>query len=191
VRLITSMDLNERIPFAYEGDMQVIKRGLTHRMKVIRKFIGMEGFWGVKALDIGASNKFSRELGVIDNTLMTDLNREICAPRKDYAVVTCFEIFEHSMCPLRMMDFIYDILKPGGTCYFSCPSLGWLGFYQGPNHFTEYKRSQLERMFRYVGFEVVKYRKFNLWDPWFIFFGFRPIWRVLTNRTHLFELRKP
>jgi hypothetical protein len=191
VRLITTKDLNERIPFAYEGDMHVIRRGLTHRIKVIRRFMGLETLACMKALDIGASNKFSRALGVEDNTLLTDLNREIHAPDKDYEVVTCFEIFEHNMNPLGMMDFIYDILKPGGVCYFSCPSLGWLGFYQGPNHFTEYKRSQLERMFRYVGFEIVKYKKFNLWDPWFIFFGFRPAWRVLFNRTHLFELRKP
>lgn len=191
MKLITSEDLNERIPFAYEGDMNVIKRGLKHRIRVIRKFMGMESLAGVKSLDIGASNKFSRELGVNDNTLMTDLNREIYAPDKDYDVVTCFEILEHQMAPLYMMDFIYGILKPGGVCYLSTPALGWLGFFQGPNHFFESKRSQFERMFRYVGFEVVKYTKFQLWDRNFIFFGFRPFWRVTTNRTHLWELRKP
>jgi hypothetical protein len=191
MNLVSKEYLEYRVPFAYEGDAQVIRRGLTHRLKIVRSFIGRRDFSGTKSLDIGYSNKFGRVLGVRDNTLPTDLNREIHAPSRDYDFVTCFEIFEHNMNPLGMMDFIFKVLRSGGTCYFSTPALGWLGFFQGPNHFFETKRSQLERMFRYVGFEVVEYRKFNLWDPWWFCFGFRPFWRVTTNRTHLFELRKP
>jgi hypothetical protein len=193
VKILPEEDFGGRIPFSYRGDDQVIKRGYKHRMRVVTKFMGEDykNLPNLESLDIGRSNRFGRGLGIKHNTLNTDFNREICAPGGPYDIITFFETLEHLLNPLGAMDFVYANLKPGGRCYLSCPSLGWLGFFQGPNHFCETKRSQLERLFRYVGLDVVKYDKIQLWDRNFIFFGFRPLWRVLFNRTHLFELRKP
>lgn len=188
--MTTIRDLNENIPFACQGDMYEIKRGLRHRKRVIQKFTGLRDFYGIKSLDVGMPNRFSSEMKVRDNTGLCDLNRDMVTPDAEYDVITCFEVLEHVMNPLGMMDDIYALLRPRGVCFLSTP-VSRFGWYHSKAHFAEYKRDRLEKMFRYVGFEIVKYRTFCLWDPEFMFFGFRPLWRVLFTRNHLWELRKP
>jgi SAM-dependent methyltransferase len=177
-------------PFAHPGDKDEIKAGLKHRMKVVKSFIGRD-LKGLKTLDIGDSNRFSRELGIQDNTT-GDLNRGVIAPSKDYDVVTFFEVIEHLMAPLKVLEDIRDLLKPGGVCYVATPVPTPLyHLLMSEKHLTEYKRDRLEVMFRYAGFEVVKYRRFVLWDWWFMFTGFRPFLRTTLHRNQIWELRKP
>jgi SAM-dependent methyltransferase len=181
-----------KIPFADPGDKDEIRAALRHRLRVVRKFIGKGCPWvGLHTLDIGDTNKFGRALGVKDNTLEGDLNKSVRAPSKDYDVVTCFEVIEHVMNPLGLMGGIYRLLKKGGRCYISTPVRTILfPILEPPKHFTEYRRVPMEKLFGYVGFKVVKYKRFTLWDWNFMFWGVRPFLRVLFQRNQMWELRK-
>ena len=179
----------DKIPFAYIGDSKIMSKQIPHRLRVVKKFIGYD-IGKLKSLDIGGPNKFGELLGLKDNTLEMDLNRSLKAPGENYDLIGCFEIIEHIMNPLFMMDFIFAVLRPGGVCYLSTPR-PWFGFLQGRQHFTEYKPDRFKRMVEYAGFEVVRTKKFCIWDWDFIFYGFRPVFRVLFHRNYLWELRKP
>lgn len=180
-----------RIPFAYIGDSREMSAQVgPHRLNVIRKFIA-DSCWssGSKTLDVGGPNKFGELLFTTHNTLNYDLNFHVEAPSSDYNVIFCFEIIEHLMNPLFLMTELHKLLCRGGVMYLSTPR-PFFGFLQGKQHFTEYKPDRIEQMFRYAGFEVLRRRKFCLWNWWFMFWGFRPIFRVLFHRNYLWELRK-
>lgn len=174
-------------PFMDGCDDQTITKCFRHRMKVVKKFIGKD-IDPIITLDVGGSNKFSRALGIRHNTT-GDLNAGF--KRKDlFKTITCFEVLEHVMNPLYLMESIYRSLRKGGTCYLSTPIKNWAYFMQTPKHFTEYQPDRLRKMFEYAGFEVVKYRKFCVWDWEFMFWGIRPFFRVLLHRNQLWELKK-
>ena len=178
------------VPFSECGDENELRRSLKHRLKVTQDFIG-HSIADMKTLDIGQSNKLGRSLGIKHNTLDTDFNRSIDAPSGNYDLITCFEVLEHVMNPLFMMDRIYGLLKPGGVCYLTTPIRKRTDvFYGCRGHFTEYKPREMRLLFKYVGFKEMKYRKFLYWDWDFMFWGVRPFFRVLTQRHQLWELRK-
>jgi SAM-dependent methyltransferase len=178
------------VPFSELGDENVIKKALTHRLKVTQKFIGYN-ISDLHTLDIGQSNKIGRALGIKDNTLETDFNREILAPSDNYDLITCFEVLEHVMNPLFMMDRIYELLRPGGICYLTTPIRRRTDvFYGCRGHFTEYKPREMGLLFKYVGFREIRYKKFLYWDWDFMFWGIRPFFRVTTQRHQLWGIRK-
>jgi hypothetical protein len=81
-------------------------------------------------------------------------------------------------------------LKPGGVLYVSTPR-PWFGFLQGKQHPTEYKVDRFIRILEFAGFKVTKTKKFQFWAWRFVFYGFRPLFRVLFHRTVLYECVKP
>jgi SAM-dependent methyltransferase len=175
------------VPYSESCDENDIKKCFKHRLSVVKKFIGQD-LAGLEVLDIGHPNKFGRALGVKNNTNI-DLNA--CYPLGGiycFDVVTCFEVIEHVMNPLALMENIRWVMKPGGLCYLSTPIRSRL--WHEKVHFTEYYPRDMKIMFEYAGFEIVKYKKFCLWDWDFMFWGFRPFFRVLTQRTQLWALRK-
>jgi SAM-dependent methyltransferase len=156
-----------------------------HRLKVIQEFMGdVQG----RALDIGSPNRLAKALGITQHTLETDFNREIRSDSKDYDVITCFDVIEHLINPLGMLDFIYDNLKSGGVCYLTTPRPS---VPRNPTHFFETTRPRWELAFRYAGFEIVRYKLFRMHDWQTALTGLRPMWYILTYREHLWELRKP
>lgn len=181
-----------RIPFGAPGDKDEGRKNTKHRLKVVREFIGYD-IKNLKTLDIGQSNRFGRELGIKHNTLDYDLNQKVEAPDKDYDLILFSEIPEHMMNLYYVMVRIYDLLRPGGVCIFSTPLMTWNGgiAYQSPHHFVEYRADRLGRFFHYMGFEIVKWEKYRLWDLDFIFWGIRPILRVLFHRNQVWMIRKP
>ena len=40
-------------------------------------------------------------------------------------VVVCNQVYEHVDDPMALLSSIYDVLKPGGACYFAGPNLLW------------------------------------------------------------------
>ena len=180
-----------RNPFASPGDKDEIRAALTHRLKVVREFIGRD-ISDLKTLDIAGPNKFGKALGIKDSTLPIDLNDWIGAPSDNYDVITFFEVLEHLMDPLSAMRGVYHLLKPGGVCYLSTPEATPLyHLLMSPYHLTEYRKERIEVVFRYAGFEITKFRRFCLWDWWFAFWGVRPMLRVLFHKNNLWELRRP
>ena len=178
------------IPFAEHGDADTLPKSHKRRARIIREFIGYD-IANLKTLDIGAKNKLGEVLGIRDNTLDADLNVSVSAPDHDYDLILCSEIFEHICNPYLMMRRIMELLKPGGVCILSTPVVGWIIWLPQPNHFTEYSRISLGKFFRYMGFEPEKYRTTQIWDLSFMFYGVRPLIRVLFKRHQMWMLRKP
>jgi len=177
---------NGRItPFSAHGDASDVNANVGRRVAQVRKFIG---FVPDESLDIGPPNAFGQALGVRDNTT-GDVNLGVNAPGKDYELILFSEIIEHLMNPLGAMQDCYRLLKPGGICIVSTPIASRLSF-QSPHHFTEYKPDRMRRLFEYVGFDIVGYKKINIWDRGFMFKGVRPFFRVLFHRSQLWKLRK-
>ena len=178
-----------KIPFAAVGDKDTLRGVLHHRLRITKEFMGDDVKASNTIMDIGSDNLFARSLGIHEHPYETDYNVTILSPSgKKYDVVTCFEILEHLMNPLGLMQSIHKMLKRGGVCYLSTPKAAIINWYCGPKHFAEYKRDRLETMFKYVGFEVVKYRTLALHDWWTIFTGFRPPLRYVLQRSHLWKL---
>ena len=177
------------IPFADGCDQNDLKRAWKHRLAVIKQAIGHD-ISDLKSLDVGESNLLGRKLGIRDNT-SGDLNWEFITPSNNYDIVTCFEVLEHVMNPAFLMKNILEHLKPGGMCYLCTPIRRHIDPFYGRNHLTEYEPRKLKILFDYVGFEMVAYKKFCLWDWDFMFWGFRPFFRVLLQRTQLWSLRRP
>ena len=183
--------LNGPVPFSCHGDASMRKKkNLRHRIKVFRKFVPFD-FSHCHSLDIGASNTFGQLLGMKDNTLDTDLNDHFEAPSSDYEFICCSDIIEHLFNPGRVMKDIHSLLAPGGYCLVSTPRAKWMIPYECWYHFTEYKPKCMRQLFTYYGFEVLKFRTFCIWDWEFMFYGVRPLLRVLFHRNQLWLIRKP
>jgi len=189
---VESLDDLNHIPFAEHGDASEQHKSIKHRVGIFREFIGFD-LTGLKTLDIGAPNRFGEVLGIRDNTTLSDLNKSLEAPDSGYDLILCSEIIEHVMNPLYMMQRIYELLRPGGICILSTPLHSWNSgvCFTSPHHFTEYRPDRISRMFVYVGFDLVRFRKYQMWDWSFVFWGVRPLLRVLFHRNQLWMLRKP
>jgi hypothetical protein len=141
------------------------------------------------SLDIGEKNYIGTYLGIEDNTEPGDFNFEICSPRFKYKTITCFEVLEHVMNPLSFMQRLYTLLELDGRLYLSTPVIPFISWYQWNEHFTEYKEANLEILFEYAGFKIVRKRVFRPFKWWFYFTGFRPFARLMMKSV-IYELRK-
>jgi SAM-dependent methyltransferase len=177
------------IPFAAPARKDEDHPHQRNRVGLVGDFIGAD--FSTVSLNIGSSDAFSRALGIRDSTFDTDFNVEIQAPYRSYDLILCSEVYEHVFNPQLMMTRIYELLKPGGVCVLSTPIVSWTGVYQTPLHFVEYKPEKLRAHFQYVGFEIVDFKRYSLFDPSFIFTGVRPCLRKLFHKNQLWKLRKP
>jgi len=181
-------------PFAEHGDASEGLKHWRHRSKVVMNFLGDDvDLKKTKNLDIGAKNAFGSKLLLTQDNTTGDLNEGVNAPSSAYDFVLCSEILEHIMNPLDFMRNIIKLLRPGGYCLISTPLMQWHSgiLYQSAHHFIEYRQDRLVRMLKHAGFELVRWRKYLLWDPGFAFWGVRPFLRVLFHRNQLILLRRP
>ncbi len=173
------------IPFSKHKTASLPALNNRHRLKQYQRFIG--GALPLMTLDMGRENFISLRFGVRYNT-DTDLNRTLSLSGK-YDVITHFEVIQHLMNPLLNIEECFRLLRTGGRMYIATP-LAWLiPWYHGEN-FVEYKRKNLEQLFEYVGFRISKYEVHNPWPLRFVFYGVRPVFRVLFNRYQIWELVK-
>jgi SAM-dependent methyltransferase len=178
------------VPFTKHGDASDQNANKGKRVRIVGDFIGND-LENLKTLDIGGKNKFGELLGIRDNT-SGNLNEGVIAPSNTYDFILCSEILEHLMNPLQVMREIMELLRPGGICIVSTPIEYKIGWYQSEAHFVEYRPDRLKKLFEYVGFEILDYKKFCIWDWWpFMFTGVRPFLRCLLHRSQLWKLRKP
>jgi SAM-dependent methyltransferase len=179
------------VPFSCHGDASMKKKAnLRHRLKIFREFVPFD-IPSCHSLDIGASNTFGKHLGIKDNTFDYDLNARFEAPSKDYDFICCSDIIEHLFNPGKVMQDIFNLLKPGGYCLLATPRARWMIPYECWYHFTEYKPKCMKQLFEYYGFEIVKFRTYSIWDWDFMFYGVRPFLRVLFHRNQLWLIRRP
>jgi SAM-dependent methyltransferase len=179
------------IPWKYDGSDNLDNINNRHRLKVYRKFIGCPPKF-INTFDVGLPNYISNGLNIAFCTHQScDFNYEIRGALREFHYVTCFEIINHVMNPLQLMEQIYDLLAPGGTCYISCPVLWLIPWDHCKYNFSNYKPKKLKVLFEYAGFETVRCEIHNPWPWWWMFYGFRPFLRTLLNRIQIWELRKP
>jgi SAM-dependent methyltransferase len=146
-------------------------------------------------LDLGPPNALAREVqrrfGVaVEDTGMHDLDRERLRDFRPgpYATITSFEVLEHLLNPLFVLDGCREILRPDGTLYVSVPrrnSWEWL-FGKSPEHFHEFAPDELRWLVEKAGFELVRWEEHNTSE---LAAGVRPLLRRLLRNLILVECR--
>lgn len=146
-------------------------------------------------LDMGPPNALAREVqrrfGVtLENTGTHDLDRErldsVCPG--PYAAITSFEVLEHVMNPLFVLDGCRAALRPDGALYISVPRRHpweWL-FGKSPEHFHEFAQDELVWLIEKAGFRVERLEMRNSSE---MGFGVRPVLRRLFRNLILVECR--
>jgi hypothetical protein len=176
------------IPYSDSESSQVPDAGALVRLEHYRKFCDLSG----RVLDIGQPSFVSRSLGITHNTAA---GMNFNAPDEwhmpewyDYDTITCFEVLEHLMNPLRFIEE----MRPfnGKRMYLSTPLCPPLTSWMWKGHFTEYRLEALLTLFEYVGLEVVRYEIFRTLPFKHALTGIRPFIRwAFAYKTILFELR--
>jgi SAM-dependent methyltransferase len=162
-------------------------------------FIEAHPFVGKNVLDVGESNYvggfLSRWLNLsVDNTT-GDLNNGMESATLCYDAAFCFEVMEHVMNPLLLLQEIESRLLRGGVLYLSTPVHNRFGFYfNETNHFAEYKEQSLRAVVEYAGFRITAYHQFKsipfwrgMWQGGGLFHTFL---RVSSQRTQILRAVK-
>lgn len=145
------------------------------------------------ALDLGPPNALAREVerrhGVhLEHTGAHDLDRERLATFcvGPYATITAFEILEHLLNPLFVLDGCREIIQPEGVLYVSVPRRNgceWV-FGKSPEHFHEFAPDELRWVLEKAGFTIVREAHVNssVLAP-----GIRPLLRRLLRNLLVLE----
>lgn len=163
-----------------------------------RRFAATLGFvteLPAPVLDLGPANALARELekrhGVrIEHTGTHDLDRERLASflPGPYAAVTAFEILEHVLNPLFVLDGCREVLRPDGTLFVTVPRRHpheWL-FGKSPEHFHEFAADELRWLLDKAGFEVERFVLANTSE---MGLGVRPVLRRFSRNLFLVRCR--
>jgi len=167
------------IPFSGFYTAGLDRPNNKHRLRIFRHFMGeLKG----DVLDVGAPNYIGKELGITDFT-HGDLNKSFKAPKEQYDVITCFEVVNHVMNQLFLLENIYAHLKPGGKLYLSTPKLWLFAWPHGKGNYIELYPRSLRSILEYVGFKIVREEVHNPWPFKFIFYGFLFPLRLFSKKT--------
>lgn len=188
-----------KIPFTHSTSV-----GLEDYMTVKRLNEYLDFFDEYKSpvLDIGAPNNMGKAIESdfqnrgygdvkMDNTLESDFNEIVRAPREKYGTIFCFEVLEHVMNPLSFMRELHNLLDHAGVLYISTPRAAFISIYASNYHFAEYKEPKLETLFAWAGFVLEKKKIFSVYPWWHAVMGIRPLWRLIFQRYIVYKLRKP
>lgn len=146
-------------------------------------------------LDMGPPNAFARVLEQrfsvsMDNTGHHDLDRERLSDfvPGPYATITSFEILEHLLNPLFVLDGCREVIRPDGVLYITVPkrhSWEWL-FGKSEEHFHEFAKDELFWVVEKAGFQVRRFETFNTSG---VGLGVRPILRGMIKDLMFLECR--
>jgi hypothetical protein len=146
-------------------------------------------------LDLGPPNAFAREFeardGVrIEHTDQHDLDREALPGfrRGPYATITAFEILEHVMNPLFILDGCREVLRTDGLLYVSVPRRNgceWL-FGRSPEHFHEFAADELRWLLDKSGFAIEAFATVNTSA---LGIGVRPLLRRMLRNLFIVRCR--
>lgn len=136
-------------------------------------------------LDLGPANALAREMGRrwnvdIAPTGAHDLDREPIASFQPgpFATITAFEILEHLLNPLFVLDGCHEVLRPDGILYLTVPRRNgceWI-FGKSPEHFHEFATDELRWVLEKAGFRIESLSTANTSE---MSFGVRPLLRRL------------
>lgn len=140
-------------------------------------------------LDLGSENPFSRLLkaeGYTVHNTDVDLDRQPEElSRKQADVVTAFEILEHLLNPLSVLQKL-----PGERLYASVPMRLWFSkAYRNPDdlwdrHFHEFEPWQFDWLLDHAGWQIIRREK---WTNPVRKLGIRPLLRRITPRWYVVE----
>ncbi len=163
-----------------------------------RRFAATLGFLApltAPVLDLGPANALARvmeqQFGVhVEHTGEHDLDRE---PLQDicpgpYAVITAFEILEHLMNPLFVLEGCRAVLGDGGILYLTVPRRHpheWL-FGKSPEHFHEFAPDELRWVVEKAGLEIERFATKNSSE---LALGVRPLLRRTFKNLLLLQCR--
>jgi len=105
-----------------------------------------------------------------------------------FQTVFCFEILEHLQNPLFFMREVKSLIRPsGGTLYLSTPGrIQWLWT---DKHFIEMSPKRLQKwILEPLGLRIVRKQRLRI-TPSLRHFGIRPIIRLFTNNTWIYEIK--
>lgn len=146
-------------------------------------------------LDLGPPNALARLVQVrfdveVHNTGTHDLDREDLAALRPgpYAAITSFEVFEHLMNPLFVLDGCRRVLRSDGVLYVTVPRRHpweWI-FGKSPEHFHEFALDELQWLVEKAGFRVerIAVRNTSEMGP-----GVRPLLRRLFRNLILVQCK--
>lgn len=145
-------------------------------------------------LDLGTPNDFSEGLKLEGYTVFNtagedlDINPETVNKFKDIQVVTAFEIFEHLINPLSVLQQL-----PANKLVASIPlSLWFAKAYRNKNdewdqHFHEFEDWQFDLLLKKSGWNIIAREK---WTSPTGKIGFRPFLRKITPRYYIVYAEK-
>lgn len=116
-----------------------------------------------KILDVGCSrNKITDAVGIdIDPTSHADIIHDLNLypyPVEDnsYETIYAQHIIEHLNDPIRFVQEIYRMLKPGGKAIFETPHFSSRVAYSEPQHKFFFSYFMFTNLLQYVDFKVLK-----------------------------------
>jgi hypothetical protein len=146
-------------------------------------------------LDLGPANALARAVEQrfavrVDHTGDVDLDREPLRKSRPgpWAAITAFEILEHVMNPLFVLDGCREILRADGVLYVTVPRRHpheWL-FGKSPEHFHEFAPDELKWLIDKAGFTIARFETANTSE---MGFGVRPLLRRTFRNLLLVECR--
>ena len=151
-----------------------------------RRFAATLGFISTlpaPILDLGPANAMARAIEKqfevrVEHTDAHDLDRESLRQFRSgpYGTITAFEILEHVLNPLFVLEGCREVLRPDGVLYVTVPRRHpheWL-FGKSPEHFHEFAPDELRWVIEKAGFRIDRFVMANVseWSP-----GIRPLLR--------------
>ena len=154
-------------------------------------------------LDIGQPNGFAKHMSEyfqmncyfttsdLDYELTIDTQGKALGELVPFNYVFCFEVLEHLMNPLLLLENIKKVISERSQVFISVPRTPrWLW---NDTHFNEFTEKRIQHLFKSAGYRVTAHEWHISWhDPWFYFTGIRPFIRLTigANRNHLYLLEK-
>jgi SAM-dependent methyltransferase len=171
-------------PFATSCDRNIVQR---HSRTI--EFIGTRQLGRV--LDLGERNPLTARIedryGILIENTSGDLDD--LALTGTFDTVLCFEVIEHLMNPLRILQQVHRVLEPSGSFFLSTPKHK-PHFLWDKHHFTEFDWKRLSALIARAGFQVMRKDEFRTMPMWWYFTGIRPLIRMFNNKVFVLELRK-
>ena len=154
--------------------------------EIYKKFINKEEE-KISLLDIGGAGGHQFDNLNIKNKTKIDIDADKLKESKDWKtiqmdakklkfkdntfdLVASFHTLEHIDDPLKVMEEMYRVLKPGGKVWIEVPDLEAVGFkfYDYYTHIFPFTKQRAEFMIKSCGFENIIIKKCNLPKYWFL-----------------------
>jgi len=175
-------------PFLMDPFATADQRNIIQRHRYTLDFIGSRHLG--RTLDVGDRNpltvRLEEKFGVSIESTTGDLDSIDLDGM--FNTIFCFEVIEHLMNPLRLLQGLRRILRPNGSLFLSTPKHK-PHFLWDVHHFTELDRQRLQSLVDRAAFSISRNAEFRTMPFWWYFTGVRPLVRMFFNKIFILELR--